>query len=134
MSKRRVRVKLTPRDPGDSPKHTEFARAMLELGIDVVPADAGTPPQGILWGQTVKDESLETDARRAIEADLEQENAALDAHPSKESGDPLPEPKIVATRIKRAKAYMAGLIVAAWRVTVYEAARGMVKELKDDGV
>ncbi len=145
MSKRRVRIRLTPRDPADAPENVDFTLFCLQQGIDIVASKPEpvrvdintTEDDEETKSRPIKDEALETDARQDVQVSLEQVNAALDRseakHKTDDSPPPLPEPKVVASRMKGARAWVAGLCAAGWSVTVKAAVTAVLEHYDKKG-
>ena len=143
MSTRRVRVPLTQRDPSDAPENVEFVRFCLEQGIDIA-GDESAPvavdlhtaeDEGDSEKAVRKDEALETDARRAAQAALDEANAAIDEKAAAEASGSekhaASEPDEVAGLMKRAAAWVGGVILAGWSITVKSFAEGATKAVMD---
>ena len=140
MSKRRIQIKLVPRDPTDSPEHVEFAQFCIQSGIEVVlggPYDEAETPSAD-DPPTIKDEGLETDSRLAALSELDDANRDLveaEAIASQGSGEkgqiPLPEPQEVVSRMRNASNWAIGMLGAGWYLTVQAAAEGAMKAIMD---
>ncbi len=135
---RRIRVRLSQRNPSDPKGDIDFAQWCIQNGIRLDDGRAPQPepetPSEAPPAKPIPDEQLETVAAAAVGQELDEINAPLDEAQAKSEypSDRQPEPPSrVIVIIRDCGSWMTNFVVATYTVTVKQVAKGVTEAIMD---